>query len=78
MQTKLTLRLEREVIEQAKEHARKEGKSLSRIVSDYLKVLTRKPEREELLPHTKALAGLLKGSDIDEQDYKKHLEEKYL
>ena len=39
MQTKLTLRLESELIEQAKEHAKQQGKSLSQIVADYFLIL---------------------------------------
>jgi hypothetical protein len=30
------------------------------------------------LPITQSLLGILKGCDIDEKDYKRHLEEKYL
>jgi hypothetical protein len=32
----------------------------------------------EILPITRSLVGILKGSDVDVSDYKKHLEEKYL
>jgi len=35
MQTKLTLRLEETLIEQAKQEAKKRGLSLSKIVSEY-------------------------------------------
>lgn len=30
------------------------------------------------LPITQSLAGILKGVELDERDYKRHLEEKYL
>jgi len=33
---------------------------------------------DEILPITRSLVGILKGSNVDEEDYKKHLEEKYL
>ncbi|PZV13550.1 MAG: hypothetical protein DCF20_14950 [Pseudanabaena sp.] len=32
----------------------------------------------EILPITRSLVGILKGSNVDVSDYKKHLEEKYL
>ena len=40
MQTKLTLRLEDQLIEQAKAYAAKAGKSVSQVVSEYFKLLT--------------------------------------
>jgi len=33
---------------------------------------------DEILPITRSLVGILKGSHVDVADYKKHLEEKYL
>lgn len=78
MQTKLTLRLEDELIKQAKEHAREQGKSLSQIVADYFTVFTKENKKQKIAPITKSLIGILKDSNLDEEDYKKHLEEKYL
>lgn len=78
MQTKLTLRLESELIQQAKEQAKQQGKSLSQVVTDYFKVLTQNSEKLEIAPITSSLIGVLESSDLDEDDYKKHLEEKYL
>ena len=39
MQTKLTLRLEEQLIERAKAHAKKRGKSVSQMVADYFALL---------------------------------------
>lgn len=78
MQTKLTLRLESELIELAKEQARKQGKSLSQVVADYFVSFTQKPDEQKLAPITESLVGILKDKNLDEEDYKKHLEEKYL
>lgn len=39
---------------------------------------TEKTLTAEHLPITQSLVGLLKGFDIDERDYQRHLEEKYL
>ena len=80
MQTKLTLRLEDELIEKAKILARQRGKSLSRLVSEYFNYITSKEVKSntDLPPIVKSLYGSLSKSDVDESDYKKHLEGKYL
>jgi len=78
MQTKLTLRLEDSLIQQAKIYAKQHNKSLSQVVSDYFQVLIQTAEREKTPPITRSLIGVLESSDIDEDDYKRHLEDKYL
>lgn len=79
MQTKLTLRLEDQLIEQAKSYAARAGKSLSQIVADYFKLLTSERDRPTTpsTPVTQSLRGLLRDSKLDEADYRKHLEEKH-
>ncbi len=76
MNTKLTLTLEKEVIEIAKEYAKEKGQSLSEMVENYFKFVTvsrRKIETNELSPKVKKLRGILK---IEEDfDYKKILTE---
>jgi len=79
MQTKLTLRIDEKLIERAKSHAQRTGKSVSKMVEDYFELL---PKREEagvrpLTPVVSSLLGILKGAPVDEEDYRKHLEEKY-
>ena len=80
MQTKLTLRLEDQLIEQAKSYAAQAGKSVSQIVAEYFKMLT--SEKTMLTsasaPITQSLRGLLRESNLDEKDYQKYLEEKHL
>ena len=75
MNTKLTLTLEKKVIEKAKKYASSQGRSLSELVENYFKFLT-DPEKEtqnQLLPKTKALKGIVK---VDKNfDYNKVLEE---
>jgi hypothetical protein len=80
MQTKLTLRLEDQLIEQAKTYAAHAGKSVSQIVADYFKLLTAEKIRTVSPPSpvTQSLRGLLRESKLDEKDYKKYLEEKHL
>ncbi|MDD2737263.1 MAG: DUF6364 family protein [Desulfuromonadaceae bacterium] len=80
MQTKLTLRLEDQLIEQAKSYAAHAGKSVSQIVAEYFKLLTSQEAKVNTpsTPITRSLRGLLRESTLDEQDYKKYLEGKYL
>jgi len=80
MQTKLTLRLEDQLIEQAKSYAAHAGKSLSQIVADYFKLLTAEKIKSvsPSTPVTQSLRGLLREAKLDERDYKKYLEEKHL
>jgi hypothetical protein len=80
MQTKLTLRLEDQLIEQAKSYAAHEGKSVSQIVADYFKLLTspEKTTNSPSTPITQSLRGLLRESKLDEKDYRNYLEEKHL
>ncbi len=76
MNTKLTLTLEKEVIDIAKQYAKKKGQSLSEIVENYFKFLTKdsKSKRKpELSRKVKSLKGILKVSEGF--DYKKILEE---
>lgn len=80
MHTKLTLRIDEELIERAKSYARQSGKSVSQLVSNYLQLLP-EPGRTRprpLTPIVESLRGVLAGSGLDEQDYRRHLEEKYL
>ncbi|MBP9151030.1 MAG: hypothetical protein KBF73_01975 [Flavobacteriales bacterium] len=84
MDTKLTLKLDKSVIEDAKKYAASHQQSLSRIIESYLKVLTAKEpqkgkEEIEITPLVKSLSGVIKlPTDFDERKaYRDHLEEKY-
>ena len=76
MNTKLTLTLEKEIIEQAKKYASAKGRSLSEIVENYFKHLTNfKSEYsdDQLSSRIKNLRGVMK---VDSTfDYKKILDE---
>lgn len=80
MQTKLTLRLEDQLIEQAKSYALHAGKSVSQIVAEYFKLLTSEKNitTSTSTPITQSLRGLLRESGCDESEYKKYLEKKHL
>ena len=78
MNTKLTLIMEKEVIEVAKEYAKEKGQSLSELVENYFKLITvdrRKIEPDQLSPKVRKLRGIIKiNEDID---YKKILTEEF-
>jgi len=80
MKTKLTLRLDESLIKNAKAYSSKTGKPLSRIVSDLFTLIKNEKSQEDktLTPVVKSLRGVLKGKGVSEEDYKRHLEEKYL
>jgi len=74
--------MDQHLIEAAKKFSKDHEKSLSKIVADYFRLLSAQQEsgsdREEALPpHTRSLSGLLRDSNLDEQDYRAYLEEKH-
>ena len=81
MQAKLTLRLNANLIRRAKAHARRTGKSLSSVVADYFASLDAADaaghDHPELSPRVRLLLGALRGSDLDEATYRRHLEGKH-
>lgn len=80
MQTKLTLRLENELIIKAKKLANKKGKSLSKLVAEYFSFITSEElqDQKELPPLVKSLFGSMANEKLDESDYKDYLEKKHL
>jgi hypothetical protein len=78
MQTKLTLRLEDNLIARAKDYSKRSGKSLSEVVADYFAHLEKPAPVRDLPPVTSALKGLLKPASLDRKDYRDYLADKYL
>jgi hypothetical protein len=64
MTIKLTLSVEKEIIELSKEYAKKSGRSLSDLIENYLKtlVVSSRHQDEKLGPITTKLSGIIKGS----------------
>jgi len=79
MDTKLTLKLDNTVIEQAKTYAKKKNISLSKLIESYLGLLVEPQNTQEVTPLVKSLSGVVdlpKNFDY-KKDYKKHLSNKY-
>ncbi len=84
MDTKLTLKLDKFVIEQAKEYASSNKRSLSRIIESYLKSLINidknKDESDiEISPFVKSMStGIKIPADLDyKSEILNHLEDKH-
>jgi len=79
MNTKLTLKMDSQVITRAKGYATKEGKSLSQMVENYFKLITRQENKGEITPLVKELSGVIrlkKDQDI-RAEYTDYLRKKY-
>jgi hypothetical protein len=81
MTTKLTLTVEKSVIEKAKSYAKQTGRSLSELIESYLENLIQENrDKEELSPRLKKLVGsvkLPKGFD-EKKDLQNYYEKKHL
>jgi len=73
MNTKLTLTIEQNIIEKAKKYAHNKGKSLSSIIENYLKLITKEDNIENIneTPIVNSLKGSFKAPK--NFDYKKQI-----
>ena len=80
MQKKLTIRLDAELIEWTKKYAERTNSSLSELVENFFYLLSTLEDdaESEMAPGVKRMAGVLEGSGVDIDDYKRYLVEKYL
>lgn len=79
MNTKLTLRLDQGLIQNAKRHSAASGKSISKLVADFFALIGSDEEipGTEITPRVRSLIGSLRGASTTEADYRRHLEEKH-
>ena len=80
MMTKLTLRVDAELVKRAKEEAARRGKSVSQMVAEYFRSLDREEStgaKHNYPPVTTALYGVLRDTGVDEEDHRQHLREKH-
>lgn len=77
--SKLTLNVEDELIEAAKKEAARRKTSVSKMVSDFLRVMTTDEtlQIDDLPPATKALSGMLAGHEVDLDAKLEYLLEKH-
>jgi len=74
-ETKLTVRVPRDLLENIKRYAAQNNTTLTGLIEAYLRRIPAQPPLENA-PIVRRLSGTL-SPDITIQDYKKHLEEKY-
>ena len=78
MDSKLTLKLDNSVIEQAKIYAKTKNISLSRLIENYLKAVTMQKERTiDISPLVESLTGVVEIKGDLKKDYSNYLSEKY-
>ncbi len=80
MNTKLTLNLNKNIIDSAKDYAKENSVSLSKLIENYLNSLTKKQDKEvKVSPLVESLTGIIP-SETNKQkndDYYDYLSEKY-
>jgi hypothetical protein len=77
METKLTLKLRKNIIEKGKIFAKKRNTSLSRLVENYLDKITRERDKTEVTPLVKSLSGVIKSTKTRKENYAEFLRKKY-
>jgi len=75
-ETKLTIRLPRKLLENAKRYARQQNTTLTQLINEYLYHIPTPIRALDDAPIVRRLSGTL-SKDVSILDYKKHLEEKY-
>ena len=81
METKLTIRLKKKVIDQAKKYANDHETSLSKLIENYLSAITEESRStEKISPLVQSLSGVIQLSESEDpkRTYQEHLKEKYL
>jgi hypothetical protein len=74
-ETKLTVRVPRELLENIKRYAAQNNTTLTGLIEAYLRRIPAQQPLENA-PIVRRLSGIL-SPDVSIQDYRKHLEEKY-
>ena len=80
MDTKLTLKLSSEVIEEAKRYAKESNTSLSKLIENYLSAITSTDsQKRKVNPIVESLTGIITLDDNhdDRKSYTNYLSEKY-
>lgn len=80
MTTKLTLTVDKSIIERAKLYAKSTGRSLSEIIENYLETITQDTAYNDLSPKLKKIVGVVNlPKDFDEKEtLRSVLEKKHL
>lgn len=78
MNTKLTLNLDKEIIDEAKTYAKKHSVSLSKLIENYLNSLTRQSKKKtSVSPLVESLTGIIPNDYDEKEDYRNYIDKKY-
>lgn len=78
MNTKLTLNLDKGVIEEAKSYAKNHQVSLSKLIENYLNSLTRETKKQQSVSSlVDSLTGIIPNDYDEKQDYRNYIDKKY-
>jgi hypothetical protein len=79
MNTKLTLNIDQNIIEEAKSYAKNNSVSLSKLIENYLLSITAKDSKKtKISPLVESLTGVISLEDTDyKKDYADYLSKKY-
>ena len=78
MNTKLTLNLDKEIIEEAKIYAKSHHVSLSKLIENYLNSLTRKTKKKSSVSElVESLTGIIPNEYNEKDDYRNYIDKKY-
>jgi len=78
MKEKIALNIDKKLIDKSKEIAKKNNTTLSKLVSDYYKKLTKTKISSTILNEISGIISSKEDTNELVNEYKKHLEEKYL
>jgi hypothetical protein len=78
MNTKLTLNLNKDIIEEAKKYASSHRVSLSKLIEIYLQSLTRETKKKSpISPLVESLTGIIPDNYDERKDYRSYIDQKY-
>jgi len=78
MNTKLTLNLDKEVIDEAKTYAKSHRVSLSKLIENYLNSLTRETKKKSSVSSlVESLTGIIPNDYDEKKDYRNYIDRKY-
>jgi len=78
MNTKLTLNLNKQIIDEAKIYAKSHQVSLSKLIENYLNSLTRNmQQKSSVSPLVESLTGIIPADYDEKKDYRNYIDKKY-
>lgn len=78
MNTKLTLSIDKEIVEEAKSYAKSKQISLSKLIENYLNALSHQSRPSDAVsPLVQSLTGIIPNEYDEKADYRNYIDQKY-